>query len=171
MFICYLKQCVCCMAVLVLGCGCKSKHKNDTCKHFIKKMRDKTAKILFYPAKRNKKILFILLYGPKDRYKDECGRKCKRNDDWAVNSFGIYQYDIAKCCPKQHNANYLCLRQRSSHWAAFFLATMASMTATAVMFTMSRTELSKSVKWMGLFSPICIGPISSMSVFMACRSL
>ena len=36
----------------------------------------------------------------------------------------------------------------------FFLSTIASMTATAVMLTMSRTELSKSVKWMGLFRPI-----------------
>jgi len=41
-------------------CGCKSKHKNDTNKQFIKKMQDKTAFLLFYPAKRNKKILFIL---------------------------------------------------------------------------------------------------------------
>jgi len=45
---------------LISRCGCKSKHKNDTSKQFIKKMRDKTAKMLFYPAKRNKKILFIL---------------------------------------------------------------------------------------------------------------
>lgn len=29
-------------------------------KHFINKMRDKTAFLSFYPAKRNKKILFIL---------------------------------------------------------------------------------------------------------------
>ncbi|HCY71929.1 hypothetical protein DWW88_03335 [Bacteroides cellulosilyticus] len=43
-----------------LCCGCKSTHKNETNKQFIKKMRDKTTKILFYPAKRNKKILFIL---------------------------------------------------------------------------------------------------------------
>ena len=35
-----------------------------------------------------------------------------------------------------------------------FSSTMASMTATAVILTMSRTELSKSVKWMGLFRPI-----------------
>ena len=44
-----------------------------------------------------------------------------------------------------------------------FFATMASITATAVMLTMSRTLLSKSVKWIGLLSPICNGPIISMS--------
>ena len=54
--------------------------------------------------------------------------------------------------------------------ASIFLATIASMTATAVMFTMSRTELSMSVKWTGLFSPIWIGPIISASL-MACISL
>lgn len=50
--------------------------------------------------------------------------------------------------------------------AFFFSSTMASMTATAVMFTMSRTELSKSVKWMGLFSPIWMGPTTSPSSAM-----
>ncbi|RGS51736.1 hypothetical protein DWX87_17200 [Bacteroides uniformis] len=41
-------------------CGCKSTHKNETDKHFIKKMRYKTTILLFYTAKWNKKILFIL---------------------------------------------------------------------------------------------------------------
>lgn len=36
----------------------------------------------------------------------------------------------------------------------FILSTYASITATAVMLTMSRTELSKSVKCIGLFRPI-----------------
>lgn len=45
----------------------------------------------------------------------------------------------------------------------FTLSTKASMTATAVMLTTSRTEHSKSVKWMGLLRPICIGPITSVS--------
>lgn len=36
----------------------------------------------------------------------------------------------------------------------FFLSTIASITATAVMFTISRTEASQSVKWIGLFNPI-----------------
>ena len=55
--------------------------------------------------------------------------------------------------------NYCC-------WSEFstFFATIASMTATAVMFTMSRTELSISVKCIGLFSPIWIGPIISASL-------
>ncbi|EEC55351.1 hypothetical protein BACEGG_00379 [Bacteroides eggerthii DSM 20697] len=44
----------------MLYCGCKSKHKNGTNKHFINKIRDKTTFLLFYPVKRNKKILFIL---------------------------------------------------------------------------------------------------------------
>ncbi|EGF58464.1 conserved domain protein [Bacteroides fluxus YIT 12057] len=39
---------------------CKSTHKNETRKQIINKMRDKTTKMMFYPAKRNKKILFIL---------------------------------------------------------------------------------------------------------------
>ncbi len=45
-----------------------------------------------------------------------------------------------------------------------FLATIASMQAMAVMLTMSRTELSISVKWIGLFRPIWIGPITSVSL-------
>lgn len=44
---------------------------------------------------------------------------------------------------------------------SFLACTMASTTATAVMLTTSRTEQPKSVKWMGLFSPICIGPSTS----------
>ena len=44
------------------------------------------------------------------------------------------------------------------------LSTIASITATAVMFTISRTEASQSVKWIGLFNPICIGPITSVSL-------
>ncbi|RHE93801.1 hypothetical protein DW712_07000 [Bacteroides intestinalis] len=54
----YLVSLLTCL--LFLYCGCKSTHKNETNKQFIKKMRDKTTKILFYPAKKNKKILFIL---------------------------------------------------------------------------------------------------------------
>ena len=53
----------------------------------------------------------------------------------------------------------------------FSFSTYASMAAMAVMFTMSRTEHSKSVKWMGLFSPIWIGPMTSVSGLNACRSL
>lgn len=45
-----------------------------------------------------------------------------------------------------------------------FLATIASIHAMAVMLTISRTELSMSVKWIGLFSPIWIGPITSVSL-------
>ena len=37
------------------------------------------------------------------------------------------------------------------------------MTATAVMLTMSRTLHSKSVKWIGFFNPIWIGPTTSAS--------
>ena len=52
-----------------------------------------------------------------------------------------------------------------------FLLTIASITATAVIFTMSRTELSKSVKWIGLFRPIWIGPMNSgQSSDMVCNS-
>ena len=43
------------------------------------------------------------------------------------------------------------------YFSFFFLSTIASITATAVMFTISRTEASQSVKWIGLFNPICIG--------------
>ena len=39
------------------------------------------------------------------------------------------------------------------------------------MLTMSLTELSKSVKCIGLLSPICIGPIISASVFSPWSSL
>ena len=53
----------------------------------------------------------------------------------------------------------------------FTLSTYASITATAVMFTTSRTLLPKSMKWIGLLSPIWIGPMISTSVFMACRIL
>ena len=47
----------------------------------------------------------------------------------------------------------------------------ASMTAMATMFTMSLTLESKSVKWIGLFSPICIGPMTSVSGENALMSL
>ena len=47
----------------------------------------------------------------------------------------------------------------------------ASMTAMATMFTMSLTLESKSVKWIGLFSPICIGPMTSVSGEKALMSL
>ncbi|RGM48284.1 hypothetical protein DXC10_08285 [Bacteroides sp. OM08-11] len=56
----YWRICIFAHCHIIFYCGCKSKHKNDTNKQFINKMRDKTTKILFYPAKRNKKILFIL---------------------------------------------------------------------------------------------------------------
>ena len=49
--------------------------------------------------------------------------------------------------------------------------TYASMTAMATMFTMSLTLESKSVKWIGLFSPICIGPMTSVSGEKALMSL
>ena len=49
--------------------------------------------------------------------------------------------------------------------------TYASMTAMATMFTMSLTLESKSVKWIGLFSPICIGPMTSVSGENALMSL
>ena len=39
------------------------------------------------------------------------------------------------------------------------------------MVTISRTLLSKSVKWMGLFKPICRGPITSTSGDMYWMSL
>ena len=35
------------------------------------------------------------------------------------------------------------------------------------MFTISRTDASQSVKWMGLFSPIWIGPSTSVSLLIA----
>lgn len=35
------------------------------------------------------------------------------------------------------------------YFSFFFLSTIASITATAVMFTISRTEASQSVKWIG----------------------
>ena len=94
-------------------------------------------------------------------------------DDRSVNVFGSGQHYVAQRRPQQRYAYALRFRESAScpaHCSAFFLATMASMAATAVMLTMSRTELSKSVKWMGLFNPICIGPISSPSVCMPCRS-
>ena len=40
--------------------------------------------------------------------------------------------------------------------------TIASTTATVVRFKISRVELSTSVKWIGLFKPIWIGPIVSL---------
>ena len=49
--------------------------------------------------------------------------------------------------------------------------TYASMTAMATMFTMSLTLESKSVKWIGLLSPICIGPMTSVSGEKALMSL
>ena len=94
-------------------------------------------------------------------------------DDRSVDAFGSGQHYVAQRRPQQRYAYALRFRESAScpaHCSAFFLATMASMAATAVMLTMSRTELSKSVKWMGLFNPICIGPISSPSVCMPCRS-
>ncbi|RGN40419.1 hypothetical protein DXB65_01980 [Bacteroides oleiciplenus] len=48
------------LSLFFLCCGCKSTHKNQTSKQFINKMRHKTTFLLFYAAKRNKKILFIL---------------------------------------------------------------------------------------------------------------
>lgn len=58
-------------------------------------MRDKTTKLLLYPAKWNKKILFILFYRLKDRYENKCCRKCERYDDRTVYTFGIYQNNVA----------------------------------------------------------------------------
>lgn len=49
--------------------------------------------------------------------------------------------------------------------------TYASITAMATIFTMSLTLESKSVKWIGLFSPICIGPMTSVSGEKALMSL
>lgn len=43
----------------------------------------------------------------------------------------------------------------------FCSCTYASRTAIVVKFTMSRDELAMSVKWIGLFKPICIGPTNS----------
>lgn len=43
----------------------------------------------------------------------------------------------------------------------FCSCTQASRTAIVVKFTMSRDELAMSVKWIGLFKPICIGPTNS----------
>ena len=53
----------------------------------------------------------------------------------------------------------------------FTLSTYASMTATATMFTTSRTYDPKSMKCIGLFNPIWIGPIISTSEFIACNIL
>lgn len=58
-------------------------------------MRDKTTILLFYHANMNKRILFILFHRLIDRNKYKSSRKCKRNDDRSVNSFGIYQYNVA----------------------------------------------------------------------------
>lgn len=48
------------LSLYLFRCGCKSKHKNDTNKQIINKMRYKTTYSLFYTAKENKKIIFNL---------------------------------------------------------------------------------------------------------------
>ena len=53
----------------------------------------------------------------------------------------------------------------------FLLFTMASIAATAVTLRISCTELSKSMKWMGLFNPIWMGPMISTSGLRACNIL
>ena len=63
----------------------------------------------------------------------------------------------------------LLLGESGGDYSSF--ETYASMTAMATMFTMSLTLESKSVKWIGLFSPICIGPMTSVSGENALMSL
>ncbi len=85
------------------------------------------------------------------------------------------------CPPEGRESRQRCERCRDSlpsgplagpgrgvpQWCCFFSWTMASMTATAVMLTMSRTLHSKSVKWIGLLSPIWMGPTTSASSAMS----
>ena len=54
---------------------------------------------------------------------------------------------------------------------SLILATYASMVATATIFTTSRTEAPKSMKWIALFRPIWIGPIISASLPSICSIL
>lgn len=51
------------------------------------------------------------------------------------------------------------------------LPTYASIVATATIFTTSRTLAPKSIKWIGLFSPIWIGPMISASLPSICSIL
>ena len=61
------------------------------------------------------------------------------------------QQRLQSLCHPSHGIVVFCVYYFCSF---FFFSTIASITATAVTFTMSRTEASQSVKWMGLFNPI-----------------
>ena len=50
-------------------------------------------------------------------------------------------------------------------FASFCSSTWASITAMVTMFKMSRTVLSTFRMWIGLFNPICIGPMVSLIPF------
>ena len=58
-FAAFIIYCFYWLLISLLYCGCKSKHKNGTNKHFINKIRDKTTFLLFYPVKRNKKDYYL----------------------------------------------------------------------------------------------------------------
>ena len=98
-------------------------------------------------------FLFTLSDGFYNRNKNQCSRDEYREYQRTVNPFAPYKNKIANAYPKQGENDGLCKIKWFSH-CFFFFSTIASMTATAVMFTMSRTDASQSVKWIGLFNPI-----------------
>lgn len=101
-----------------------------------------------YLKSKFKNNLFLLSY-----IKLQFIRFARKQIHKSFNSFHLLYIGVVRYEP-----NYF------SHF--FFLSTIASITAIAVIFTISRTELSISVKWIGLFNPICIGPITSVSLMV-----
>ena len=71
------------------------------------------------------------------------------------------QHQQSLCHPSHGIVSLYCVVTVYS-CSFFFFSTIASITAIAVMFTISRTEASQSVKWIGLFNPIWMGPITSV---------
>ena len=107
-----------------------------------------------------------------DGYEYQQTRQDEHQDGGTIQTRGLDHYDVAQSYPKQRQADELGSGQRFSHDNLHFCSsTIASITATTVIFMISRTELSKSTKWIGLFNPIWIGPISSVSGDMARNSL
>ena len=92
----------------------------------------------------------------------------------SINNCGISRTNRYKKVRDKRNTisrTLICQSFTDYTFFSFIFCTYASITATAVIFTTSRTEHSKSVKWTGLLSPICIGPIISVSGSIACNSL